>query len=97
MANCVCGIPREFGGSQVGVTSGPLAIWLRQHMQSIRQHFIEKSKVAQQAYEGHKVGRNSQNLQTESKSSCRKFKELAHMASSYQQGVWQPIENYYMT
>jgi hypothetical protein len=33
-------------------------MWLRQHIQNLRDHLTEKSEVAQQAYEGHMVGCN---------------------------------------
>jgi hypothetical protein len=56
-AQCVYSIPRECGRSYIGETDRPLAVWLRKHRHKIKEGLIEKSKLAQHAYEkGHWVG-----------------------------------------
>jgi hypothetical protein len=54
---------------------------------NLKQGLLEKSKLPQHTYEeGHKVGRDEAwMLETESNSRYRKYNELSHMDSSYQQ------------
>jgi hypothetical protein len=41
----------------IGETSRPLAVRLREHRNNLEQGLLEKSKLAQHAYEeGHKIG-----------------------------------------
>jgi hypothetical protein len=62
----------------------PLAMRLRQHRHNLKQGLLDKSKLAQHAYEeGHKVGWDKARiLNIESHSRYRKYKEGAHMACS---------------
>jgi hypothetical protein len=55
---------------------------LREHRHSLQQDLLEKSKLAQHAYEeGHRVGwDDARVLEIESNSRYRKYKESAHMA-----------------
>jgi hypothetical protein len=47
-------------------------------MNNLREGLLEKSKLAQHAYEGHRVGcEEARILEIKSNSRCRKFKELA--------------------
>jgi hypothetical protein len=50
-------IPCECGRSYIGETGRPLAVRLREHRHNLKQGLLDKSKLAQHAYEeGHKVG-----------------------------------------
>jgi predicted GIY-YIG superfamily endonuclease len=54
---CVYSIPCECGRSYIGETGRPLAVRLREHRHNLKQGLLDKSKLAQHAYEeGHKVG-----------------------------------------
>jgi hypothetical protein len=56
-ARCVYSIPCECGRSYIGETDRPLAVRLREHKHILREGRLEKSKLAQHAYEeGHMVG-----------------------------------------
>jgi hypothetical protein len=56
-AQCFYSIPCECGRSYIGETDRPLAVRLREHRYSLQQGLLEKSKLAQHAYEeGHRVG-----------------------------------------
>jgi hypothetical protein len=81
MAQCLCSIPCECGRSCVSKTGRPLAMWLHEHRHSLREGLIEKSKLAQHAYEeGHRVGWDEARvLEIESNSRYMKYKESAHM------------------
>jgi hypothetical protein len=58
-AQCIYSIICEFGRSYIGETSRPLAVRLREHRHNLQQGLLEKSKLAQPAYEeGHRVRRN---------------------------------------
>jgi hypothetical protein len=74
--------PCECGRSYIGETSSPLAVRLREHRHNLQLGLLEKSKLAQHAYEeGHRVGWNDARvLEIESNSRYRKYKESAHMA-----------------
>jgi hypothetical protein len=81
-AQCIYSIPCECGRSYIGETGRPLAVRLREHRHNLEQGRLEKSKLAQHAYEeGHRIGwDDARVLEIESNSRCRKYKELAHMA-----------------
>jgi predicted GIY-YIG superfamily endonuclease len=51
MAQCIYSIPCECGRSYIGETSEPLAMRLREHRHNFQQSLLEKSKLAQHAYE----------------------------------------------
>jgi hypothetical protein len=54
-AQCFFSIPCECGRSYIGETGRPLTLRLREH--SLKEGLLEKSKLAQRAYEeGHRVG-----------------------------------------
>jgi hypothetical protein len=56
-AQCMYSIPCECGRSCIGETGRPLAVRLRDHGNNLQQGLLEKSKLAQHAYEeGHRVG-----------------------------------------
>jgi hypothetical protein len=61
-----------------------LAVRLREHKHNFKEGLIEKSKLAQHAYEeDHEVmWDEARVLEVESKSRYRKYKESAHMACS---------------
>jgi hypothetical protein len=60
----------------------PLAVWLHEHRHNLTDKLLEKSKLAQHAYEeGHRVGWDEARIfETESNSRYRKYNESAHMA-----------------
>jgi predicted GIY-YIG superfamily endonuclease len=70
-------IPCECGRSYIGETSRPLAVRLREHRHNLQQGLLEKSKLAQHAYEeDHRVGwDDARVLEIESNSRYRKYKE----------------------
>jgi hypothetical protein len=74
----------ECGRSYIGETGRPLAVRLREHKHNFKEGLIEKSKLAQHAYEeDHKVmWDEARVLEVESNSRYRKYKESAHMACS---------------
>jgi hypothetical protein len=76
-AQCIHSIPCECGRSCVGETSRPLAMWLHEHRHNLKEGLLEKSKLAQHAYEeGHRVGWvQARILEIESSSRYRKYKE----------------------
>jgi hypothetical protein len=82
VSQCVCRIPCECGRSYVGETGRPLAMLLREHGHSLQQGLLEKSKLAQHAYEeGHRVGWDEARiLEIESHSRHRKSKESTRVA-----------------
>jgi predicted GIY-YIG superfamily endonuclease len=56
-AQCVYSIPCECGRSYIGETGRPLAVRLCEHRHNIKDGLLEKSILAQHAYEeGHRVG-----------------------------------------
>jgi hypothetical protein len=83
-AQCIYSIPCECGRSYIGETGRPLAVWLREHKHNFKEGLLEKSKLAQHAYEEeHKVmWDEARVLEVESNSRYRKDKESAHMACS---------------
>jgi hypothetical protein len=57
MAQCIYSIPCECGRSYTEETERPLAARIRKHRHNLQQGLLEKSKLAQHAYEeGHTVG-----------------------------------------
>jgi hypothetical protein len=70
------------GRSYIGETGRILAMRLRGHRRNLKEGLLEKSKLAQHAYEeGHRVGwDDARILETESNSRYRKNKDSAHMA-----------------
>jgi hypothetical protein len=81
-AECIYSVLCECGRSYIGETGRTLAVRLREHRHNLQQVILEKSKLAQHAYEeGHKVGWDDATiLEIESNSRYRKYKESAHMA-----------------
>jgi hypothetical protein len=56
-AQCIYSIRSECGRSYIGETNRPLAVRLREHRHNLQQGLLEKSKLAQPAYEeGHRIG-----------------------------------------
>jgi hypothetical protein len=56
-AQCIYSIPCECGRSYTGETGRPLAVRLRGQRHNLQQRLLEKSKLAQHAYEeDHTVG-----------------------------------------
>jgi predicted GIY-YIG superfamily endonuclease len=80
-AQCVYSIPCECGRSYIGETGRPLAVRFPEHRHNLKKGLLEKSKIAQHAYEeGHKGGWDKgRNLDIESHSKYRKYKKAAHM------------------
>jgi hypothetical protein len=78
----VCSISCECGRSYIGETGRPLAVRLREHRHNFKEGLLEKSKLAQHAYEeNHKVDWHGVRiLVIERNSKLRKHKESAHMA-----------------
>jgi predicted GIY-YIG superfamily endonuclease len=57
IAQCIYSIPCECGRSYIGETGRPLGVRLREHRYNLKEGLLEKSKLAQHAYEeGHRVG-----------------------------------------
>jgi predicted GIY-YIG superfamily endonuclease len=83
-AQCIYCIPCECGRNYIGETDRPLSMRLWQHRHNLQQGLLEKSKLAQHAYEeSHRVGwDDAKILDIERNSRCRKYKESAHMACS---------------
>jgi hypothetical protein len=81
-AQCIFSIPCECGKSYIGETGRPLAMWLHEHRHNLQQGLLEKSKLAQHAYEeGHRIGWDDAGiLEIESNSRYTKYKESVHMA-----------------
>jgi hypothetical protein len=51
MAQCIYSIPYECGRSYIGETGRPLAVQLHEHRYNLKEGLLEKSKLAQHAYE----------------------------------------------
>jgi hypothetical protein len=65
----------------IGETGRPLAVLLREHRHNINQGLLEKSILAHDYEEDHRVGwDDARIMDIESNSRCRKYKESAHMA-----------------
>jgi hypothetical protein len=82
IAQCIYSIPCECGRNYIGETGRPLAVRLCEHRHNLQQGLLEKSKLAQHAYEvGHRVRwDDARILEIESNSRYRTYKESAHMA-----------------
>jgi hypothetical protein len=79
---CVYSIPCECSRSYISETGRPLTVRLREHRYSFKEGLLEKSKLAQHAYEeNHNVDWDrARILLIERNSKLRKYKESAHMA-----------------
>jgi hypothetical protein len=56
-AQCIYSIPCECGRSYIGETGRPLVVQFHEYRHNLQQGLLEKSKLAQNAYEeGHRVG-----------------------------------------
>jgi hypothetical protein len=84
MAQCNYSTPCECGRSYIGETGRPLAVRFREHIHNLQHGLLEKSKLAQYAYEEvHRIRwDDARILEIESNSRYRKYKESAHMACS---------------
>jgi hypothetical protein len=51
-AQCIYSIPCECGRSYIGETGRPLAVGLCEYRHNLKKDLLEKSKLAQHAYEG---------------------------------------------
>jgi hypothetical protein len=82
MAQCVYSISCGCGRSYIGETGRPLAVWLCEHRHNLKEGLLEKSKLAQHAYEeGPRViWDEARILEVESNSRHRKYRESTHMA-----------------
>jgi predicted GIY-YIG superfamily endonuclease len=79
---CVYSIPCDCDTCYIGETSRPLDVRIKEHKCNLTQGFLEKSKLAQHAYDkGHKICWNKARvLQIEPSTTYRKYKESAHMS-----------------
>lgn len=79
---CVYSIPCDCGRYYIGETSRPLEVRIKEHKYNMTQGLLEKSKLAQHAYEeDHKILWNEAKvLQIEHNTTYRKYKESAHMS-----------------
>jgi predicted GIY-YIG superfamily endonuclease len=80
--HCVYSIPCDCGRCYIGETSRPLEVRIKEHKYNLTQGLLEKSKLAQHAYEeGHRIRwKEAKVLQIESNTAYRKYKEAAHMS-----------------
>jgi hypothetical protein len=79
--NCVYNIPCECSRSYVDETGRPFSVCIQEHRHNLREGLMKKAKLAQHAYEGHRIGWEEEEiLQIETNSRYRKFKESASMA-----------------
>ncbi|PNF13748.1 hypothetical protein B7P43_G14091 [Cryptotermes secundus] len=73
-------LEKAYAKSYICETGRPLAVRIREHRHNLKKGLLEKSRLAQHAYEeGHRV---SWIFEVESNSRYRKYKESAHMACS---------------
>jgi hypothetical protein len=77
----VYSIPCDCGRCYIRETGRPLEVRIEEHKHNLTQGLLEKSKLAQHAYEdGQKLGWNEAKvLQIDSNTTYRKYKESAHM------------------
>jgi glycosylphosphatidylinositol transamidase (GPIT) subunit GPI8 len=98
----VYSIPSDCGRRHIGKTSRPLDIRIKEHKYNLTQGVLEKSKLAQHAYEeDHKICWNKAKvLQIELNTTYRKYKEsalrslVAHPISQRSldiSPIWTPI------
>jgi hypothetical protein len=76
-APCICSIPCECGRSYIGETGRPLVVRPCEHRHNLKEGLLEKSKLAQHAYEeGHRVcWDDARILEIESNSRYRKYNQ----------------------
>jgi hypothetical protein len=81
-AQCIYRIPCEYSRNYIGETGRPLAVRLREHRHRLQRCLLEKSKLAERAYEeGHRVGwDDARILEIGSNSRYRKHKESVPVA-----------------
>jgi hypothetical protein len=104
MTQCVCSIPCECGRSYVVETGRLPVVWLCEHWHSLKEGLLEKSKLAQHAHEGHRVGWDEARiLEIESHVRYRycmlnqsyqstQFGHFSHLDPPYQQRGYQLTE-----
>jgi hypothetical protein len=81
MKQCVHSIPCGCGRCYIGETSRPLEVCIKEHKYNLTQGLLEKVKLAQYTYEGHKIYWNERNvLQIEPNTTYRKYEVSAHMS-----------------
>jgi predicted GIY-YIG superfamily endonuclease len=82
MKQCVYSIPCDCDRCYIGKTSRPVEVRIKEHKYNLTQGLLEKSKLAQHAYEeGHRICWNEAKvLQIEPNTAYRKYKESAHMS-----------------
>jgi hypothetical protein len=69
-----------------------LAVRLREHRHSLTEGPLEKSKLAQHTYEGHKVGVDKARIvEIESNNRYTKYKVLTHMAFNKSDDTTQSV------
>jgi hypothetical protein len=80
-AYCIYSVPCKCDRNYTGEMSRPLVVCIQEHRHNLKKGLLEKSKLAQHAFEeDHQVRWNKVKiLQTEINSRCRKYKETAHM------------------
>jgi hypothetical protein len=89
--HCIYSIPYECGRCYIGETGRPLGVCLKEHQYNLKQGLLDKSKLAQHAYEGgHRVcWKEATVLQVEANIIWRIYKEAAHMAAA-KESISQP-------
>jgi hypothetical protein len=82
MKQCVCNIPYDHGRCYISETSRHVEVLIKEHKYNLTQGLLEKSKLAQHAYEeDHKIcWKEAKVLQIEPNTTYRKYKESAHMS-----------------
>ena len=81
-SHCIYSIPCECGRYYIGETGRPLAVRLREHKHTFKEGLLDKSRLAQHAYEeDHSVKWDATGiLDLERNATVRKYKEAAYMA-----------------
>jgi predicted GIY-YIG superfamily endonuclease len=82
MRQCIYSIHCECGRCYIGETGRPLGIRIWEHMNNLKQGLLEKSRLAEHAYEeGHRIQwKEAKTIQIEANNIYRKYKEAALMA-----------------
>jgi predicted GIY-YIG superfamily endonuclease len=89
MRQCIYSIPCECGRHYIGETGRPLGVRVREHMNNLKQGLVEKSRLANHAYEeAHRIQLKEASAVQIETNICRKYKEAAHMAC-----ITNPISN----
>jgi predicted GIY-YIG superfamily endonuclease len=80
--HCIYSIPCECGRRYIGETSRPLEVRIKEHKHNLKEGLLEKSKLAQHAYEeGHRIKWDeAKAIQKKPDTIYRKYKESAHLA-----------------